>query len=174
MKRLLSIFTVVAVMAASCKSNTKTDADNAGTNNTKPEVYTDTTGLAQFQAWKAQHELADPKEYNQSTATTQPATKTVVKYVPISTSKSRSTASRSRSTNSGSGTMNSESGHTAMRKKGWSKAAKGAAIGGVAGGVAGAVINKRNRVAGGVIGGVVGAGVGYGIGRHKDKKDGRY
>ena len=61
----------------------------------------------------------------------------------------------------------------APRKKGWSKAAKGAVIGGATGAVAGAIINKRNRAAGAVIGGVAGAGVGYGIGRSKDKKDGR-
>lgn len=59
------------------------------------------------------------------------------------------------------------------KKKGWSKAAKGAVIGGATGAVAGAIISK-NKAAGAVVGGVVGAGVGYGIGRHKDKKDGRY
>jgi hypothetical protein len=61
----------------------------------------------------------------------------------------------------------------AKKKKGWSKAAKGAVIGGASGAVIGAVVNKRNRGAGAVVGGVVGAGVGYGIGRSKDKKDGR-
>ena len=60
------------------------------------------------------------------------------------------------------------------KKKGWSKAAKGAVIGGVTGAAAGAIINKKNRAAGAAIGGAVGAGVGYGIGRAKDKKDGRY
>jgi hypothetical protein len=60
-----------------------------------------------------------------------------------------------------------------VRKKGWSKAAKGAVIGAGTGAIAGAIINKRNRGAGAVIGGVVGGGVGYGIGRSKDKKDGR-
>ncbi len=62
---------------------------------------------------------------------------------------------------------------TVKKKKGWSKAAKGAVIGGASGAVLGAVVNKRNRGAGAVIGGVVGAGVGYGVGRSKDKKDGR-
>ncbi len=59
------------------------------------------------------------------------------------------------------------------RKRGWSKAAKGAAIGAGSGAILGAVINKRNRAAGAVIGGILGGGVGYGIGRSKDKKDGR-
>ncbi|MGF2411106.1 MAG: YMGG-like glycine zipper-containing protein, partial [Ferruginibacter sp.] len=61
----------------------------------------------------------------------------------------------------------------APKKKGWSKAAKGAVIGAGTGAVAGAIINKRNRAAGAVIGGVVGGGVGYGVGRSMDKKDGR-
>lgn len=67
-----------------------------------------------------------------------------------------------------------ETAPTTVKKKGWSKAAKGAVIGGVGGAVAGAVIAKKNRGAGAVVGGAVGAGVGYGIGRAKDKKDGRY
>jgi Glycine zipper len=60
-----------------------------------------------------------------------------------------------------------------VKKKGWSKSAKGAVIGGAGGAVVGAVVNKRNRAAGAVIGGVIGTGVGYGIGRAEDKKDGR-
>lgn len=59
---------------------------------------------------------------------------------------------------------------TAVKKKGWSNAAKGAVIGAGAGAVAGAIINKRNRAAGAAIGGVIGAGVGYGIGKAKDNK----
>ena len=61
----------------------------------------------------------------------------------------------------------------APKKKGWSKAAKGAVIGGAAGAVTGAILDKNHRGAGAVIGGVVGGGVGYGVGRAKDKKDGR-
>ena len=61
----------------------------------------------------------------------------------------------------------------APKKKGWSKAAKGAVIGGTAGAVTGAILDKKNRAAGAVIGGVLGGGVGYGVGRAKDKKDGR-
>ncbi|RYY85993.1 MAG: glycine zipper 2TM domain-containing protein, partial [Chitinophagaceae bacterium] len=61
----------------------------------------------------------------------------------------------------------------AEKKKGISKAAKGAIIGGVAGAAAGAVINKKNRAVGAVIGGIIGAAGGYGVGRGQDKKDGR-
>ncbi len=63
---------------------------------------------------------------------------------------------------------------TSTKKKGWSKAAKGAVIGAGTGAVAGAIINKRNRAAGAAIGAVIGGGAGYGIGRAQDKKDGRH
>jgi hypothetical protein len=91
-----------------------------------------------------------------------------------SSSNTRATTRRT-STSSGSGTSSS-GGTTAStvpaRKKGWSKAAKGAAIGGGAGAVAGAVIGKNAK--GAIIGAVLGAGGGYIIGRSQDKKDGRY
>ncbi len=66
---------------------------------------------------------------------------------------------------------NTSSTAAVNKKKGWSKAAKGATIGGVGGAVAGAVIGKNAK--GAVIGGVIGAAGGYIIGRSKDKKDGR-
>ena len=141
-------------MAVSCNTSPKTEE-------TKVVSTPDTTGFAQFQQWKAQNELAASNQQMNQNSSSQP-TRTVVKYVPRSTSSS--------------GSANSESSNTAKasQKKGWSKAAKGAVIGGVGGAAAGAVINKRNRAAGAVIGGVLGAGAGYGIGRSKDKKDGRY
>jgi hypothetical protein len=84
------------------------------------------------------------------------------------------TRSSSGGTTSSSTTMSSESSNTAVKKKGWSKTAKGAVIGGVVGAGAGAVLDKKNRGAGAVIGGVVGAGAGAIIGNEKDKKDGRH
>lgn len=61
---------------------------------------------------------------------------------------------------------------TTQQKKGWSKAAKGAAIGAGTGALVGvAVSDKKGK--GAIIGGVVGAGAGYLIGRDRDKKDGR-
>ena len=150
MKRLLSVITVAAFVA--CNSNPKT----AGETTTVPAQ--DTAGLAAYQQWKAQNELAQ-----QNTATAAPVTR--------STTTSRNTSS---TRSSSSGSVSSTSSNTAKAEdKGWSKKAKGAVIGGVVGAGAGAVINKKNRGAGAVIGGAVGAGVGYGIGRHKDKKDGR-
>lgn len=92
--------------------------------------------------------------------------------------RARTTTRRSTSANNGtysnSGSSNNNGGNVATapaRKKGWSKAAKGAAIGGVAGAATGAIITKSGK--GAIIGGVIGAGGGYIIGRSKDRKDGR-
>ncbi|HEY1055956.1 MAG TPA: YMGG-like glycine zipper-containing protein [Emticicia sp.] len=62
--------------------------------------------------------------------------------------------------------------NTQPAKKGWSKAAKGAAIGAGAGAVTGIIVDKKDG-RGAVVGGLVGAGAGYVIGRSQDKKDGR-
>jgi hypothetical protein len=169
MKRVLGIFTIAAFMVA-CNQAPK--VDSAQTNTALP----DTTGLSQFQAWKAQNELMQMNAMQQPQAA-QP-TRTVERYY-YNSPRSSSSSSRSRSTTSrrgsSGGSYGSSSGSTAStRKKGWSKAAKGAVIGGVAGGAAGAIINKKNRVAGGAVGAVVGAAGGYILGRTMDKKDGRY
>ena len=157
MKRIVPVFAIAATMVA---CNTTPD-----TNMTQKAIQPaiDTTGYAQFQAWKAQNELMNTQQYNAQAQQPQ----TVVKYYPASSAR-RSTAS------SGTRSSSSSSGTTAARKKGWSSAAKGAVIGGVAGAAGGAIINKKNRAIGGVIGGVLGAGAGYGIGRSIDKKNGRY
>lgn len=176
MKKLIP-FVSFAVIAAAC--NTTPKADVVATPANPVTTLPDTTGLAQFQDWKAQNELAPASAYQ----TAQPATTVVYAAAPQKTyTAKRSTAGRSAATNRGvsrstsagteSGTMASESSRAA-KKKGWSKAAKGAVIGGVAGAAGGAIINKKNRAAGAVIGAVIGAGGGYVIGRGQDKKDGR-
>lgn len=173
MKKIFFALSTVAVMASCSNNNPRTAAE------TKPLTPAiDTAGLAQFQAWKAQNELAVANQLAaQNGLAAQPAEvvrERVVYVEKPTTRRSTSTARRSSSSsNSGSGTSTSTSTNTA-KKEGWSKAAKGAVIGGVGGAAAGAIINKRNRAAGAVIGGVVGGAVGYGIGRSKDKKDGRY
>ena len=175
MKKFLFAIGTIGIMASCSNDTPRTAAE------TKVVTPTDTAGLAQYQAWKAQNELAATNQVAQNNlATTQPAKEVVkqrVVYVnkpaPRKTSTKRSTSSAGNGNNNG--VSNSNSNNTASaKKKGWSKAAKGAAIGGASGAVIGAVVNKRNRAAGGVIGGVLGAGVGYGVGRSKDKKDGRY
>jgi hypothetical protein len=176
MKKLFSVIGVAAVMA-SC--NTTPDVASATTTQAPQQTVTplDTAGLAQFQAWKAQNELMQMQQYQQMQNAAmygyqQPQAEPAPRAYSSAPAR-RSTASRSRSSSGGSGTASSN-GTYAAKKRGWSKAAKGAAIGGAGGAVLGAVVNKRNRVAGGVIGGIIGAGVGYGVGRSQDKKDGRY
>lgn len=174
MKKLFAAVTIAASMVAcNSKPEVKTEdivkhvADSL-------KLSADTAGLAQFQMWKAQNEMANVSQYG--VAAVPVATAAVSRTSGATKSSSSSSAARRSSNSRSSGTMTSSSSNTAKaaKKKGWSKAAKGAVIGGVAGGAAGAIINKRNRVVGGVIGGVLGAGAGYGIGRHMDKKDGRY
>jgi hypothetical protein len=154
MKRYLLVAVLVvtaAVFMVACNRQPQTAGQSV--------IFADTTGLAEFQQWKAMNERLDPNMYygNQPVA------------APQRTAARQTTARRS----SNSGTMNTSTSNTA-KKKGWSKAAKGAVIGGASGAVLGAVIHKRNRVVGGVVGGILGGGVGYGIGRSQDKKDGRY
>lgn len=88
------------------------------------------------------------------------------------------TSNDNQAANSGSGEVlgngnQAPSGETKVqeKKKGWTKATKGAVIGGVAGAIGGAVINKRSRGTGAIIGAVIGAAGGYAIGRAKDKKE---
>ncbi len=156
MKRIIPVFAIAVAMTA-CN----TTPDTASTQKAiQPTI--DTTGLAAFQAWKAQNELMNNEQNN---AMQPQVTREVVRYYPASSAR--------RSTSSGTRTSTS-SGTASTQKKGWSSAAKGAVIGGVAGAAGGAVINKKNRAAGAVIGGVIGAAGGYGIGRSIDKKNGRY
>ena len=58
MKKFLPIMSLVLLMAA-CSSK----KDTAATQPAQPSV--DTTGFAQYQMWKAQHELASPQDYEQ-------------------------------------------------------------------------------------------------------------
>ena len=186
MKTLLPILGI-AVLIAACNTSPEQKVDAAQA--VQQSVAPDTTGMAAFNTWKAQNELASVNAYKQpQQITPAPVTRTIVKYVPVNkptqskpvsnSSSSSNTTEQTSSGNSadnGSGDMSNESSQTAKveKKEGWSKAAKGAVIGGVTGAAAGAVINKKNRVAGAVIGGVLGAAGGYGVGRTMDKKDGR-
>ena len=174
MKKILIAVGAVVILAACSQNNPRTAAE---TQTLRPA---DTAGLAQFQAWKAQNELATTQALQAQQLAEQQPVREVVRERVVYVSEPRSTTRRSTSTarrsssGSNSGTYSSGSGTTQQQKKGWSKAAKGAVIGGAGGAVVGAVVNKRNRAAGAVIGGVLGGAVGYGIGRSQDKKDGRY
>ena len=98
--------------------------------------------------------------------------------VPVrrsNTGSSGSSSSKSGTYNDGGGGSTGSTGSTgtttANRKRGISKAAKGAIIGGVGGAAAGGIITRSAKGAG--IGAVVGAAGGYIIGRSKDRRDGR-
>ncbi|MES2849356.1 MAG: glycine zipper domain-containing protein [Bacteroidota bacterium] len=145
MKSMSTIKNVMGVIAITgVLFACKGNKTNALTDETRVLSAADSAQMKEFEKWKERKE--------------QPEKKTVVVY------KDREVVKENTATSVPAET----------KKKGWSKAAKGAVIGGVTGAAAGAVINKKNRAAGAVIGGAVGAGVGYGIGRAKDKKDGRY
>jgi hypothetical protein len=184
MKKLLLI-PGLAILMAACNSVPEQKADAAqAVQQTLSQP--DTIGMAAFNAWKAQNELATVNADQQLEKPASQKTRTIVKYVPVKNSQSKPsshTTSPSSSSSdqadsgstAGTGTANSGNGtsQTVEKKEGWSKAAKGAVIGGVAGAAGGAILNKKNRVAGAVIGGVIGAAGGYGVGRTMDKKDGR-
>jgi outer membrane lipoprotein SlyB len=158
-KSILSIFSVIAIMVAIVAVMASCSGKRAELGDKTVLMPVDTSGLAQFQAWKAQQ-------------ITSPAVATMNK--PSKTYAARTSSSK-KSAKTQTGSMSTSNEYPAKTKpKGWSKSAKGAAIGAGGGAVLGAVINKRNRAVGAVIGGVAGGAVGYGIGRHMDKKDGRY
>jgi len=186
MKKLLLIPGIAVIMVACNSMPEQKDAAQAVQQTLSQP---DTTGMAAFNAWKAQNELPSVNVNQQSPQSAPEKTRTIVKYVPVKTTQSKpvshttssssssSTTSSGEQTNSGStagsGTANSGTSQTPEKKEGWSKAAKGAVIGGVAGAAGGAILNKKNRVVGAVIGGVIGAAGGYGVGHTMDKKDGR-
>ena len=186
MKKLIPLFSAVVLMAACNTAPPASENSAAPVAQVMPSNQADTSGLAQFQNWKAQNELASVAQYNQpqQKATVAPAVKIV--RVPVaahknavkkpaasSGSSSASSSNNDVATTTGSGNSESAGEAKAAQKKGISKAAKSAVIGGVVGAAGGAIINKDNRVLGAVIGGVIGAGGGYAIGRGMDKKDGR-
>jgi hypothetical protein len=155
MKRVLPILgiTAVAVILFTSCGNKQSPEQLAS-------VTVDTTGLAQFESWKKQQEFAAQYAAYQAE---------MEKKTPKATT-SRSVAPKKYNKTGSMSTSTSYPAKTVEKKKGWSRAAKGAVIGGASGAVLGAVISKKNRALGAVIGGVAGAGAGYGIGRHLDKK----
>src|SRR6476620_6796164 len=102
------------VIMASCNTQPKADANRSSDS---VKLITDTTGMAAYNAWKAQNELTTQNAKEQGE---KPSSKTV--------NKTTSSTKTSTSTNS---TNNSTSSSGTTQKKGWSKTAKGAVIGGV-------------------------------------------
>lgn len=155
MKRILYSTTAVVLFATvmvSCKENTRIASEVL--------PVSSTSELAEFREWQAQKIAKENEKTVSYASATAPAKKKTTYRAPATTAPASYPAPTEQS--------------EPAKKKGWSKAAKGAVIGGAAGAAAGAIIVKKNRALGAVIGGVVGGGVGYGIGRGMDKKDGRY
>ena len=155
-KPLFFIF-AIALFITSCSNNPQVAGKPGVT------ILADTTGLSEFQAWKADKQMSESNQYVSNNSRNYVAKRSSARKTYSAPAVRRETTT-------------TETAYPAKpaQKKGWSKAAKGAAIGGASGAIVGAVVHKKNRVVGGVVGGAVGAGVGYGIGRHMDKKDGRY
>ncbi len=111
---------------------------------------------------------------NRSSETTyEPPVETTPVLAPVSTSSDVNTVPSSTGVGSNPGTGTASTIPQAEKKKGWSKATKGAVIGGAAGAIGGAIISKKKGL-GAVIGGVIGAAGGYVIGKKMDKKDNRF
>ncbi len=161
-KIVLSLMVVATLAACNSKSDLNTNKDVILTDTSsmyRSNMNTDTGSVIETSALTTGRStaVANRRATNNNRATT---------------SHTHSNTNRSYGNNSGSngGYSNSGQNNTVYRKRGWSKAAKGAVIGGVGGAVVGGVVKGGK---GAVVGGVVGAAGGYIIGRSKDKRDGR-
>ena len=145
MKRMVFILAIVATLAA-CSNNSETKVQ------TKEDAFRQVKDSMQLDSLRR----ADAKELELSQAQSATA---------VNTSNSSSERTYVKG-------VSETYTNTPPEKKGWSKAAKGAAIGAGVGAVTGVIVDKKDA-RGAIIGGVAGAGAGYVIGRSKDKEDGR-
>ncbi len=164
MKKIIYLVVIAAAFAA-CKGK------NSDLNANKEMVVLTDSSFYNSSYLSDTGAVANRDEFiNNGTVVSGKATVAEAKSTPRRNTRSGSSngsyGSNSSGSNSSSGT-----GTTTNRKKGISKAAKGAIIGGVGGAVAGAVIGKNGK--GAIIGGAIGAAGGYIIGRSKDRRDGR-
>jgi hypothetical protein len=186
MKKLLSIVSTVAISAVTltaCSSNSGSLSAEQQLQAYKDSIKlaADTAGLSEFRQYKAYNELSNAAPYQNmeyAAAAAAPVARSYSSaprrsYASSSSRRSSGYSGRRSRSYGGGGYSNSTASYPA-KKKGWSKAAKGAVIGGAGGAIAGAVINKKNRAVGAVVGGILGGGGGYVIGRQMDKRDGRY
>jgi hypothetical protein len=188
MKNLLLSLIVITSFAA-CKSDLKTDtanrdihllSDSAVYNNT---TFSDTPVTVKAEPIQIKASET-PRVIVKKTKKNVPAKSTVSAPVynhpaavpPVVATPPIVAAPESTVGKSTSGTGTSDNTGTVAttpqveKKKGWSKAAQGAAIGGVTGAVGGAILSKKKGL-GAVVGGVVGAAGGYIIGKKMDKKE---
>lgn len=159
-----NIFFMLAIIFVFLSCNSKSNLDT-----NKDVITTDTSALYNSST------LTDTGTIVETKAVPRGSLPAYTKPGAVSTRHTGATGTHTSTSTSGNGTSTASTGTgqtTSVRKKGWSKAAKGAVIGAGAGAITGAIISK-NKGKGAIIGGVVGAAGGYIIGRGKDKKDGR-
>ena len=158
----LSIILLATIVFTSCKrkDNLQTDKNIVIMTDTSKAAgsYLNDTGLAKKPVAVAPVAAA-PSPTRRTTSIRRHSN---TRYGNSSTTNNNSTVN-----NSGSGNYPAQP----ARRRGISKAAKGAIIGGVGGAVIGGVIGKNAK--GAIIGGAAGAAGGYILGRSKDRKDGR-
>ena len=181
MKRIISAVAIAGLFSlAACNNAEKEMAireqqrqiDAINMEMAKKKVIDSMNEMGRYQyALTPQNMMAQPAtQYVMASAPQQ------VRYVPVSTTRTRSYAPRRTYVRS---TRRSYSGYSQPvvyqqpRRRGWSAKAKGAVIGGAGGAIAGAIINKRNRPVGALLGGLLGAGAGTGIGAIIDHRNGR-
>jgi len=190
MKKLIP-FLSFAIVATACNQAPPAETAQKAPMLQEAAPPLDTAGLAEYQYWKAQNELARAEPAIQPQAAVQPVKRTATP-VKKATTPARKAVQQAPApapepavyeepslgdiAAGGSGTAGEGTGagsgtEAPAVKKGMSKSTKGAIIGAAGGAIAGAVINKKNRAVGAVIGGVIGAGGGYVIGKKMDQKD---
>lgn len=185
MKNILLSMSVIFTMAA-CQNkevsteqaqipvvpvyNNTASADTAKTEEVfyKPEKIK-STSRKQSLAKRRVYVSSVPKEASENVVAA--PIETPVVTAPASTDVSNTPASTE--IDKSAGTETASTVPVSEKKKGWSKAAKGAVIGAGAGAIGGAIISKKKGL-GAVIGGVIGAAGGYVIGKKMDKNDNRF
>lgn len=163
----------IQLLSDSTVYNNNVFSDTTVTVKTTVPVITSETPLVITRTKK--HINIPAKETVSAPVFTTPASVPPVATPPIATTPESTTVDNK----TAAGTGNSDTGSVATtpqveKKKGWSKAAQGAAIGGVTGAIGGAIISKKKGLGAVVVGGVVGAAGGYIIGKGMDKKDDRF
>lgn len=90
MKRYIPVFALVVLTA--CNSNKPAEPETRTIQSTQPAALTaDTTGLAQFQQWKAQNELATAQEAQEATQPVAPEPQKTATVVRQTRSTQKST-----------------------------------------------------------------------------------
>lgn len=190
---LLSIFLITGFVA--CKNDSKLDSSNRDiqllTDSTAyhSNVFSDTPVTAKAETLPVKISetprvvVREKRNITAKSAVSAPVYTQTASVPPVLTPPAATPpiVNASQSTTVGENTAAGNSSNTGTvatvpqveKKKGWSKAAKGAAIGGVTGAIGGVILSKKKGL-GAVVGGVVGAAGGYIIGKGMDKKDNRF